>query len=53
MKKASWVLGVIFLFTLMVSGTASAKPIFGILLPLSGRFLSHGIGYEKWNVARH
>jgi branched-chain amino acid transport system substrate-binding protein len=42
MKKASWVLGVIFLFTLMVSGTASAKPIFGILLPLSGPFSAMG-----------
>ena len=42
MKKTSWILGGIFLLTLMVSGAASAKPIVGLVFPLSGPFSATG-----------
>ena len=47
MKKSSWIIGSVFLFTLMLSGVASAKPIAAIAIPAFRTLLRHGDGYEE------
>ena len=47
MKKSTWVIGLVFLFTLMLSGVASAKPIAALLFPLSGPFSAMGTDMRK------
>ncbi|MGA2955394.1 MAG: ABC transporter substrate-binding protein [Thermodesulfobacteriota bacterium] len=47
MKKSSWIIGSVFLFTLMLSGVASAKPIAALLFPLSGPFSAMGTDMKQ------
>ena len=42
MKKSSWIIVSVFLFTFLISGAASAKPIAGLLFPISGPFSAMG-----------
>jgi ABC-type branched-subunit amino acid transport system substrate-binding protein len=42
MKKAGWIIATVFLFTVLVSSVASAKPIAGLLFPISGPFSAMG-----------
>jgi branched-chain amino acid transport system substrate-binding protein len=42
MKKAGWIIATVFLFTVLVSCVASAKPIAGLLFPISGPFSAMG-----------
>jgi branched-chain amino acid transport system substrate-binding protein len=47
MKKASWIVGTMFLLTILLTGVASAKPIAALLFPLSGPFSAMGTDMRK------
>ena len=47
MKKVSWIVATVFLVTLTISGTASAKPIAGLLFPISGPFSAMGTDMKQ------
>ena len=47
MKKAGWIIATVFLFSVLVSSVASAKPIVALLFPLSGPFSAMGTDMSK------
>jgi len=47
MKKVSWIIASVFVVTLMISGTVSAKPIAGLLFPTSGPFAAMGTDMKQ------
>ena len=47
MKKSGWIIAAVFLFTLVVSSAASAKPVVGLLFPISGPFSAMGTDMKQ------
>lgn len=47
MKKVSWIIASVFLVSLITSGVASAKPIVGLLFPISGPFSAMGTDMKQ------
>ena len=47
MNKVSWIVASVFLLSLLLSGVASAKPIVGLLFPISGPFSAMGTDMKQ------